>query len=143
MCITRSKLYRQARRHHCNVRLHVCVRVCHNVSQTRCGRITSRTAFVIGSFEGSFPLILTYLLSAVVIPMTNISCCHVYSLHSVGYTIGSSSMASHHERGRPATSKLAPDLTPSIPIGCRKHEKHEQIVFPTLQTITLCSSIRK
>ena len=35
----------------------VCVCVCHEVSQTRCGRTLRRTAFVLGSFERSIPLV--------------------------------------------------------------------------------------
>ena len=35
----------------------VCVCVCHEVSQTHCGRTLRRTAFVLGSFERSIPLV--------------------------------------------------------------------------------------
>ena len=35
----------------------VCMCVCHEVSQTRCGRTLRRTAFVLGSFERSIPLV--------------------------------------------------------------------------------------
>ena len=34
-----------------------CVCVCHEVSQTRCGRTLRRTALVFGSFERSIPLV--------------------------------------------------------------------------------------
>ena len=35
----------------------MCVCVCHEVSQTRCGRTLRRTAFVLSSFERSIPLV--------------------------------------------------------------------------------------
>ena len=34
-----------------------CVYVCHEVSQTRCGRTLRHTAFIFGSFERSIPLV--------------------------------------------------------------------------------------
>ena len=137
--------------------VYVCV--CHEVSQTCCGRILRRTAFVLGSFERSIPLVwagvkvlpchvtLTYLFSAEVTPPTKIaffSLClvdlwengRIYRNYFNGQLLEKWVWAFQWQLNQP------PQLDPFPHLGGRKHEKNAKNGFSHFQMIKQYSVVK-